>query len=73
MSEALQKYILMIPESNLGEVVGELNHRGAYLDRMGDAEEVFTVEARAPENRMVDFESWLLDVTNGQGKFVKLD
>ena len=73
MSEALQKYILRIPVSHIGDVLGELNHRGAWFDHFGQDEEIFTLEARAPEKQMADFEAWLKKISIGRGQIIKHD
>jgi translation elongation factor EF-G len=70
MDGELFKLVLKVPENCIGEVLGNLNHRRAWLDTVRNENGVFLVEARIPSLEIADFKEWLKKNTNGKGETV---
>lgn len=66
MDDELARLIVNVPESSIGEVMGALNHRGAWLDKMTNKDGLCVVEARIPRSQLREFERWLKKTTKGE-------
>lgn len=68
MEDDLTRLIMTIPESSLGEVTGELNRRGAWLDKMtaNEAAGLCVIETRIPRRELQEFETWFKKTTKGE-------
>ncbi len=59
-----------VPDSNMGDVMGEINKRRGRVMGMNPAESgMQTVEAEAPVAEMSDFSVYLRQVTQGRGSY----
>ncbi|HEX3027519.1 MAG TPA: elongation factor G [Clostridia bacterium] len=59
-----------VPESNMGDVIGEVNKvRGRVLGMNGNEEGMEVIEAEAPMAEMHDFSTVLRSITQGRGYF----
>ena len=67
----LARLIVNVPETSLGEVTGELNRRGAWLDKMTSKDGLCTVETRIPKREVQGFETWLKKTANGEMQLTK--
>ena len=70
MGENLRKLVLRVPETSIGVALGELNHRGGWIDAMKNEAGMYTVEARAPVEQIESYKDWLRENTNGKGSLV---
>lgn len=66
MNDELVGLIVNVPERSLGEVAGELNRRGAWLDKTTLKNGVCFVEARIPKREMQSFKMWPKRITHGE-------
>lgn len=72
MDDELARLIVNAPESSVGEVMGELNRRGAWLDKMTNKDGHCAVETRLPKRDVPDFEKWLEKITNGRATVTRM-
>lgn len=52
MDHEFKKLVVNVPESSVGEVMGELNRRGAWLDNMTSKGGFCIVETRVPKQEI---------------------
>jgi translation elongation factor EF-G len=70
MEDELSNIVVRVPAVFLGQVLGELNQRGAWLDGMKDEAGISVVQARAPAQGVSNFKQWLKEITGGRGEIV---
>lgn len=66
MDDELTRLIVNVTESSVGEVMGELNRRGAWLDKMTSKDGLCVVETRIPKREIQSFKMWLENTTGGE-------
>lgn len=70
-NDELVKLVVNVPETSVGEVMGELNRRGAWLDNMTSKGGFCIVETRVPKQEVQGFETWLKKTANGKIQIMK--
>lgn len=71
MDDERARVIVNVSESSVGEVMGELNRRGAWLDKMINKDGLCIVETRIPIQEVKNFETWLKKAVNGNVQILK--
>lgn len=71
MDDERARVIVNVPESSIGEVMGELNRRGAWLDNMTNKDGSCIVETRVPKQEVKNFATWLEKTANGNIQILK--
>ena len=60
----------VVPDSNTGDVMGEINkRRGRVLGMSGNGDGMQLIEAEVPMSEMHDFTTFIRSLTRGQGSF----
>lgn len=68
--EPIGKLRVTVPDSNTGDMMGELNkRRGRVLGMAPDEEGTSTIEAEVPMSEMHDFATLVRQITQGSGNF----
>ncbi len=68
--EPIGKLSVIVPDSNTGDMMGELNkRRGRVLGMAPDEEGTSVIEAEVPMSEMHDFATLVRQVTQGSGSF----
>ena len=66
----LKQFLIKIPEENIGEVLGKLNHLGAWLsdDSSEALEGLISVKVKIPSENIENFSEWFDKKCNGKGR-----
>ena len=72
MSERLANVQVTAPVLCAGNVLGELNAIGGWIDGHSVTAESITLEARVPVSTIDTFKQWLADASEGRGSCVVL-
>lgn len=67
--EPIMKIKVMIPDSYLGDVNGDLNHRRGRILGMGAEDGMQVIEAEVPQSEVFQYSSQLRSMTGGRGSF----
>ena len=69
--EPVMSVSVTVPDSNMGDIMGEINkRRGRVLGMNPGEDNMQIVEAEAPVSEMSDFSVYLRQVTQGRGSYV---
>ncbi len=69
--EPVMSVSITVPDSNMGDIMGEINkRRGRVLGMNPGEDNMQIVEAEAPVSEMSDFSVYLRQVTQGRGSYV---
>ncbi|MBN2810151.1 MAG: elongation factor G [Deltaproteobacteria bacterium] len=69
MLEPIMETEIMVPEENLGDVIGELNSRGGRILEIDSREHFSRITADVPLQRLFGYTTALRSVTKGRGSF----
>ncbi len=67
--EPIMKVTIMVPDTAMGDVTGDLNHRRGRILGMGAEEGMQVITAEAPQAEMFNYSSQLRSMTGGRGSF----
>ena len=68
--EPVNSVSVMVPDSNMGDIMGEVNkRRGRVLGMDPGEDDMQIVQAEVPEAEMSDFSVYLRQVTQGRGSY----
>jgi hypothetical protein len=64
----LRKIQVKVPESCLGQALGELSRIGGTITGLSGPLPIHTIFAEVPSDEVLAFEVWLADVSRGEGR-----
>jgi elongation factor G len=67
--EPLMRVAVIVPEENMGEVLGDLNARKGEVQRVNPGKGVAEIEVLVPLRRMFGYSTHLRSLTQGRGTF----
>jgi elongation factor G len=67
--EPLMTVEILVPETFLGDVIGDLNGRGGKIERIAPQRDIKVINATAPLSRMFGYSTALRSATQGRGTF----
>jgi elongation factor G len=67
--EPVMKVTVMVPEHNMGDVTGDLNHRRGRILGMGSEDGMQVITAEVPQAELFQYSSQMRSMTGGRGSF----
>ncbi len=67
--EPIMKVNVMVPDSFIGDVIGDLNSRGGKIESINADSDIQEIEVTAPLSRMFGYSTSLRSATQGKGTF----
>ncbi|HEX5009005.1 MAG TPA: elongation factor G [Planctomycetota bacterium] len=67
--EPMMKIEVLVPESNLGDVIGDLNSRRAAIEEIADRMHLKVITGKVPIAEMFSYSSKLRGMTQGRGTY----